>query len=676
MDNNIKIFNSEEAYNSPRPFYEEYLTEQQNEMTPVPSNPNYLLELNIWDWFDVWHKYGVTKQLNVENLQVEFNYSELPIIAEVKAYTLWKIANQQWGAEAVRTTYNRCINVYLAFIAKTYPDIESCTEISLLTMDFKWHTYLEYNYEGVVTQQLKSFVKLMYQTMDTWIAKKTGTIWERDVWVYEWLEEYDLHRTKSSNSHQISFVKVESPALKKLLKKYTKQRLLSRSNYTWGSAQSYNSVLIVFLNSIYRRHPDWTNLNNLTREDILVYHNEISACKSKDKITYVSYRMLIIRSFLEYLQLTDFEEQPHTPVLRLILSQDIPNGGRNKVKVERYIPESVLSQIYANISHLPEDIRLIIIIMHNTGLRISDTLELTTECLEERAGQHWICTDIMKTKLRNHRLPITTELAKQIKDRSVKINTSSQEYYNPTRYLFPSPVKFDEPISQDNVLRVLNNFARECNITDAEGNIYRFHNHAFRHTFAVSCLNNGMDILTLQELLGHASGDMTLYYAKLFDSTKREMFEKVVESGVFSFNTDTSLKQADVSSIIKTDLDDFWLAFKMNAIDTPYGVCMQRSEGKCKFAKQPPCLTCNGGKPCKNLCIGIGTADQEKYRILMKSAISLIDIGKRNNNDMMQTENEELLNIYQEIYNTISAGNVIYGRANRLKSDIQKSKEA
>ena len=112
----------------------------------------------------------------------------------------------------------------------------------------------------------------------------------------------------------------------------------------------------------------------------------------------------------------------------------------------------------------------------------------------------------------------------------------------------------------------------------------------------------------------------------------------------------------------------------MNAIDTPYGVCMQRSEGKCKFAKQPPCLTCNGGKPCKNLCIGINTTDSEKYKVLMRSASSMMAIGEKNGNEAMTTENKELFNLYQEICATISSGSRIYGRAHRLKSEIKKTK--
>ncbi len=38
-------------------------------------------------------------------------------------------------------------------------------------------------------------------------------------------------------------------------------------------------------------------------------------------------------------------------------------------------------------------------------------------------------------------------------------------------------------------------------------------------------LNGGADVLTVQELLAHASPEMTLRYAKLLDDTKRKAFE-------------------------------------------------------------------------------------------------------------------------------------------------------
>jgi hypothetical protein len=77
---------------------------------------------------------------------------------------------------------------------------------------------------------------------------------------------------------------------------------------------------------------------------------------------------------------------------------------------------------------------------------------------------------------------------------------------------------------------------------------------------------------------------------------------------------------------------------------------------------------CNNGKPCKDLCIGAREMDLNKYSILINSAKSLIKSAKLYNRIQMANENEELLNLYEYIYSNISEGNIIYGRAKRLKN--------
>lgn len=62
-----------------------------------------------------------------------------------------------------------------------------------------------------------------------------------------------------------------------------------------------------------------------------------------------------------------------------------------------------------------------------------------------------------------------------------------------------------------------------------EGNFRRINYHALRHTFATRCIESGMDIKSLSEILGHASVNITLNtYVHSSIDHKRNQMEKMV----------------------------------------------------------------------------------------------------------------------------------------------------
>ncbi|MCK5612265.1 tyrosine-type recombinase/integrase, partial [Candidatus Pacearchaeota archaeon] len=51
----------------------------------------------------------------------------------------------------------------------------------------------------------------------------------------------------------------------------------------------------------------------------------------------------------------------------------------------------------------------------------------------------------------------------------------------------------------------------------------RVHPHMFRHTFAVQALRSGVDIYTLQELLGHSDIITTTQYLRFMNTRQKEL---------------------------------------------------------------------------------------------------------------------------------------------------------
>ena len=75
----------------------------------------------------------------------------------------------------------------------------------------------------------------------------------------------------------------------------------------------------------------------------------------------------------------------------------------------------------------------------------------------------------------------------------------------------------------------------EKDIKDDDGNVigkkqikvYDFHPHTFRHSFAVYCLKQGMNLRSLQKILGHSQLSTTAVYLDVIAKDVQEDFDKV-----------------------------------------------------------------------------------------------------------------------------------------------------
>jgi len=95
-----------------------------------------------------------------------------------------------------------------------------------------------------------------------------------------------------------------------------------------------------------------------------------------------------------------------------------------------------LEQLFYHIDDLHEDVIPVVWVAFKTGLRISDVLGLTSDCLVKLNGQYSIVTDIEKTYVKGHRIPVDEELAGILAVLIENSKKNSNQDNNPERFIF------------------------------------------------------------------------------------------------------------------------------------------------------------------------------------------------------------------------------------------------
>lgn len=140
-----------------------------------------------------------------------------------------------------------------------------------------------------------------------------------------------------------------------------------------------------------------------------------------------------------------------------------------------------------------------------TGLRINELLDLRLADLDLAGARLFICQP------------------KNRQDRVVFLTPSLRTLLQ--HYLAHRPASPDDHLWQFGATKLTANHVRyqlrrwgqDCNVHVTP--------HRLRHTFATQLINHGLPLTFLAKLLGHTSLQMTLHYARLYDSTVADHFQ-------------------------------------------------------------------------------------------------------------------------------------------------------
>lgn len=165
----------------------------------------------------------------------------------------------------------------------------------------------------------------------------------------------------------------------------------------------------------------------------------------------------------------------------------------------------------------------ILVMAYNTGMRRSEILKLRWENVDMSQGY----LRVEETKNGESRyIPINKQLNEALK--TVKYNASGD-------YVFTHD---NEPAKT---------FKTAFNAAVRRAGVDRFTFHDLRHTFASVLVMKGVDLATVQELLGHKSITMTKRYSHPTPEHKKQAIEKL-DMQVVDTYLDTS---SDVSNSMK-----------------------------------------------------------------------------------------------------------------------------
>jgi integrase/recombinase XerD len=150
--------------------------------------------------------------------------------------------------------------------------------------------------------------------------------------------------------------------------------------------------------------------------------------------------------------------------------------------------------------------QLLVSVAFEAGLRLTELATLSVESFDGT-------TIRILGKGGKRRPAFISETTRTILDRWLSLNGIDQGY------IFPSAIKFNEPMSVDNVRLVLKQlFAR--------AGIQTFHPHQLRHSCATTLISNGADLLTTQEIMGHSDPKTTKRYIHILASTLKAKHQK------------------------------------------------------------------------------------------------------------------------------------------------------
>ena len=273
--------------------------------------------------------------------------------------------------------------------------------------------------------------------------------------------------------------------------------LLIDKNYSKNTIESYKRDLLMF--------NDYTskNIDSLSKDDIKSYLKYLKDSKHKDRS--IARNISSLKTFYKFLLINNFiKVNPLDGISTVKLSKKLPD-----VLTIDEIDKILDIQLTDNYSYRN---KAMLELTYATGLRVSELINLTTYDIDTT-------DDIVRT------------MGKGSKERIIPIGDYAKDallsYLN-IRYTFLKKENNDylflnnhgKKMTRQGFFKMLKKIIKEKGINK------EISPHTLRHSFATHMINNGADLRTIQELLGHSDIATTQIYTHISNEQIRKNFNE------------------------------------------------------------------------------------------------------------------------------------------------------
>lgn len=273
-------------------------------------------------------------------------------------------------------------------------------------------------------------------------------------------------------------------------------------NYSDFTCNNYNKDLNEYNSFILSNKINYKNMDYNEAKEYVIYLN-----KKNDAKSTISRKLSSLRTFYKYLVLNNKVES--NPFL-------LVSSPKKEKRIPKFINYNNMEEIL-NVPNIKtkegQRERVILEVLYASGVRVSELVNIKLKDID----------------FSNKNILI---LGKGSKERLVSFGDYALEYINlylkEGRNLLLDGVKSDylivgkksEKLTTRRVEQIIDDIIKRTSIK------LNITPHMFRHTFATHLLDNGCDLLVVQELLGHTSLSSTEIYTHVSNEHLREVYLK------------------------------------------------------------------------------------------------------------------------------------------------------